>query len=102
MNKIGEIIRKERIRNCLTMEELAEKIGISNRYLSAIESEGRIPSYGVLGKLITTLSIDANQFFYNSSSYNPGINFISKKLENCTDYELDVIIATLNALTKNR
>lgn len=98
INKVGEIIRSSRLRNNLTVEVLAERIGISNRYLSAIENEGRIPSYYILGKLINTLSIDANQFFYDVISDNPEITFISRKLENCSTHEINVVIATLNAL----
>lgn len=102
INRVGEIIRSNRLRSNLTIEGLASKIGISNRYLTYIENEGKIPKHDILRKIVITLSIDANHFFYDVISDNPKVIFVIKKLQNCTEDEIDVVIATLNALTNNK
>ena len=45
---LGKIIKSARQRSELTMEELAERIGITERYLYRIENEGKKPSYDIL------------------------------------------------------
>lgn len=49
---LGKIIKSARQRSELTMEELAERIGITERYLYRIENEGKKPSYDVLHKAL--------------------------------------------------
>ena len=61
---LGKIIKAARQRSELTMEELAERIGITERYLYRIENEGKKPSYDILYKLIRELSISPDLIFY--------------------------------------
>lgn len=43
--KFGHILKEIRQKNGYTREQFSERIGISTRYLSAIENEQREPSY---------------------------------------------------------
>lgn len=61
---LGDIIKYAREQSEYTVEELAEKIGISERYMYKIENEGKKPSYDILYKLIRTLSIPSDYIFY--------------------------------------
>lgn len=61
---LGDIVKGARQKSDLTMEELASRVGITERYLYRIENEGKKPSYEVLYKLIRELSIAPDLIFY--------------------------------------
>ena len=54
---LGEILKTARMRADITMETLAERVDITERYLYRIENEGKKPSFDVLYKLIRELAI---------------------------------------------
>ena len=54
---LGDVIKNARMEADITMEALAERIGVTERYLYRIENEGKKPSYDVLKKLIRELAI---------------------------------------------
>ena len=60
-------IKKERERQGLTQQQLADKAGISMNYLAKIESEKmqRGFSITILGRLADALNIDIQDFFQN-------------------------------------
>ena len=45
---LGEILKTARMRADITMETLAERVDITERYLYRIENEGKKPSFDVL------------------------------------------------------
>ena len=47
-NHLGEIIKKSREKSGITIEALANKLEITERYLYRIENEGKKPSFDVL------------------------------------------------------
>ena len=51
----GRTLKDIRTKRGYTREQLAERVGISTRYLSAIENEQREPSYNVLYHLFHSL-----------------------------------------------
>lgn len=100
-NNIGKIIRDARMGSHMTIEDLADQIDVSSRYMTKIENEGNIPSYTVLKKLVCLLGIDANELFYdNYKIENYTVSFIKKKLSDCDERDLEVMKATLIALLK--
>lgn len=58
--KFGHILKEIRQKNGYTREQFSERIGISTRYLSAIENEQREPSYDVLYRIFHGLGISAD------------------------------------------
>ncbi|GHU33926.1 MAG: helix-turn-helix domain-containing protein [Hydrotalea flava] len=60
-NRLKEI-RKDRN---VTLQELAEKAGITKSMLSQVENSRSIPSLSVLLNLIKGLEVDLNEFFKN-------------------------------------
>ena len=58
---LGDVIKSARIKADITVEALAEKVGVSDRYIYRIENEGKKPSFDVLYKLIRELSIIPDQ-----------------------------------------
>lgn len=61
---MGPILKQARLNAKLTQDELAERVGVTTRYIMAIENEGRCPALDKLFKLIRTLSISADLIFY--------------------------------------
>ena len=47
---LGDVIKAARQKSGLTIEELANRLDISERYLYRIENEDKKPSYEVCGK----------------------------------------------------
>ena len=79
---LGDIIKYYREKSDYTVEELANKVGITERYLYRIENEGKKPSFDVLYKLIRKLSIPPVTIFFPETNRN--------------DYETIRIITLLN------
>ena len=63
-NNLGDIIKNARQKSKLTIEDLAAKVGITERFLYRIENEGNKPSFAVLFRLIRELSISPDLIFY--------------------------------------
>lgn len=68
MNDMGLIFKKKRLEANLTQEELAEKIGVSSRYIMAIENEGKHPSLDIWFQLIRILHVSADAMIYPETS----------------------------------
>ena len=63
---LGEIIKNARMKADITVEDLAAKVGVGERFIYRIENEGKKPSYDILYKLIRELSI------FTRSDFLPG------------------------------
>lgn len=96
---LGNIVKSARQRADITMEGLAEKVGITERYLYRIENEDKKPSYDVLYKLIRELSILPDSIFYpEKPSKDSEIENLLRMLYSCDERSLEVIKATAKAL----
>ena len=60
--KIGKFIAKCRKDKNITQEQLAEKLGVSNKSISRWENGKNMPDYSILKELCDTLDIDVNEF----------------------------------------
>lgn len=84
----------------LTQEALAEKLGISGglswRPRNAIKAES---SLELFCKTMQTLNISADDYVYpNQNKNNSTYDQILRLLNQCNDYQLQVILATTTAL----
>lgn len=96
---LGQIIKKARLQNDLTIETLAEKVDVSERYLYRIENEGKKPSFDVLYKLVRCLSISSDSIFYpEKPSKESKIEDLIRMLYNCNERDLEIIKATVKAM----
>lgn len=99
---LGQVIKKARKRNDLTIEALADKIDVSERYLYRIENGGQKPSFDVLYKLIRCLSISSDSIFYpEKPSKESEIEDLVRMLHNCNKRDLEIIKATVKAMCEN-
>lgn len=64
---LSVILKLAREKADITVETLADRVGITERYLYRIENEDKKPSYDVLYKLIRELSI------------SPGFDFLPRE-----------------------
>lgn len=61
--KIGEFIAKLRKEKNMTQEQLAEKIGVTDKSISRWENGKTMPDYSILKELCDTLDITINELF---------------------------------------
>lgn len=100
---LGAVIKKARKNKKMTLESLAEKIGISARYLGSIENENKKTSYDVLFKLIRTLGISPDLIFYPGlPSKENELEDLIRLLHSCDTRSLNVARATIEALLNNQ
>ena len=96
--EMGFRLKKARTDQKLTYEELAEKSGVSSRYIKEIENHGNVPSIEKLGQLIRALHISADPFFYPVA---PADNLDYKRLlvylSQCTEEQITTILAIVEA-----
>lgn len=61
IKRVAENIRIERVRKKLSQDKLAEKAGISTKYLNSIENEKVNPSITVVVQLCLALEINLDK-----------------------------------------
>ncbi|MBO5349343.1 MAG: helix-turn-helix transcriptional regulator [Clostridia bacterium] len=61
--KIGNFICRMRKENNLTQEQLAEKLGVSNKSISRWENGNTMPDYSIIENLCKSLGITINELF---------------------------------------
>lgn len=78
--KISSKIKEIRKNKSITIQELANKAGVSKGLISQIENNRTIPSLPVLINIISSLEIDMNKFFEDfSGPKEPGPVIVLKK-----------------------
>lgn len=96
---LGDVIKDARQRSGLTIEELANRLDISERYLYRIENEGKKPSFEILYNLIRELAITPDSIFYpERSDKDSEVENLIRRLHNCDERSLEVVKATVIAL----
>jgi len=83
---IGANIRKERKRQLLTMEQLAEKAGITDNFLGKIERGEGMPSLETIDSIACALSV--------------GIDFLKGSAEHGTEYQFINLLMDINSLNE--
>lgn len=103
LNSLGATIKQARLAANLTQDELAEQIGITGRYIMALENEHKHPSFEVLCKIILTLNIPADNIFYPESQNTENEKEqLIRLLSRCDERDLKNITATVKALLESR
>jgi DNA-binding XRE family transcriptional regulator len=89
LDYMGPMLKDARLKVKLTQDEVAERVGITTRYLMAIENEGKCPALDVWFRLIHALHISAD-----------GIVYPRDAAEKETDEQLLCMIRLLNSRDK--
>ena len=80
MKILGENIRKERKKQMLTIEKLAEKAGITDNFLGKIERGDSIPSLQTIDSIACSLNVSID-FLKGNKEYTTEYNFINSIME---------------------
>ena len=96
---LGDIIKAARQKSGLTIDELANRLDITDRYIYRIENQGKKPSFDILYKLIRELGTTPDSIFYPERSVKDSeIEDLIRRLYNCDERSLEVVKATAKAL----
>ena len=99
----GMTIKNARMDCGLTQEALAERAGISCRYLIAIENEGRIPKLPALYRLIHSMHISADRIFYpEQPSEGSERTQLAHMLESCSDRDIHILLGAVKAMLQEQ
>ena len=100
---LGSVIKSARTRNNMTMEALAEKLDISERYLYRIENENKKPSFVFLNKIVHELAIEPELIFYpENPSKDSDVENLIRMLYDCDDRSKYIIKATVKAVLESQ
>ena len=95
---LGEIIKNARAKADMTVETLANKVGVTERFIYRIENEGKKPSYEILYKIIRELAIVPDQIFFPEKQVKESeMENLVRMLYNCDERSMQIIKATVRA-----
>lgn len=96
---LGEVIKNARVEADMTVETLANKVGVTERFIYRIENEGKKPSYEILYKLIRELAIVPDLIFFPEKRIeNAEREALIRMLYTCDEHSLHVINAIVKAV----
>lgn len=100
---VAEKIKLARKKMGLTQSDFAEKIGISEKHLSKIETGKNYPSLDNFFKMAEILNISFNDFGINvNSSLSDKQNQLLKKILNSDDAKLDLYLKAIKFIDEIR
>ena len=100
---LSSIVKSARENADITIEALAAKIGISERYVYRIENEQKRPSFNVLFRLIRALAINSDLIFYpDKPCKDTEIEDLIRMLYNCDERSMEIIKATVKAALESQ
>lgn len=91
---IGDKIRETRKKNHLSLTELAERVGVSDSYISQLERNNVDPSISVLRKISSALNVPIVTFF--DATYEEPVIIRSEDSENPPVHFGDLILIPLS------
>lgn len=99
---IAQIIQNARRKAGLKQSELAEKIGISEKHLSKIETGKNYPALDTFLKVLDVLNLTLGDFGFNkiSDSY-PNKVILQKIINSSSEKQLDTYADVITALSKH-
>lgn len=96
---LGQIMKKARLEQRFTQEEIAERIGCHPQYYKNLENDKGTPSIQLFCTIMRTLNISADSYVYPNQNINdPCYQKIIQLLSQCSQYQLSVLLATAEAL----
>lgn len=99
---LGQIMKKARLEQRLTQEEIAERIGCHPQYYKNLENDKGTPSIQLFCTIMRTLNISADSYVYpNQNTNNPYYQKITQLLGQFSQYQLSVLLATAEALVRD-
>ena len=99
---IANIIQDKRRKAGLKQAELAEKIGISEKHLSKIETGKNYPALDTFFKIVDTLNLTLRDFgCYTTSKDSSNRILLQKIINNSSEKQIDAYADIIVALQKH-
>lgn len=99
---LGTIIKQSRLEMGYSREQLAERVDISIRYLTAIENEQKHPSYDVLYRLVRGLGISADRIFYQNVQTDTNCQQLLRLLQQCSERDQKIVKSVIDSMLNNK
>ncbi len=100
LKMMGFRISTQRRKLNMTQEELAEKVDVSVKHISAIETGRTKANISLLYDIATCLDVTIDYFTFGIVKKNK-LEEIEEYLRECTDEEVDIIKVMVKALADN-
>ena len=98
---MGPMLKAARIKADLTQDELAERLGVTPRYIMAIENEGKRPALDVWFRLIRALHTSANAIVYQEDNASE-VEQLTLMIRMLNSRDKKIISTTIEAMLDNR
>lgn len=99
---IGKLIQKARKDNKMKQSQLAEKVGISEKHLSKIETGKNYPALNNFLKIVEVLGLSFNDFGLTEEiKYSKQKENLYKVINTSSNNQLDLYTDIINALQKH-
>lgn len=95
---MGPMIKTARIKANLTQDELADRVGVTTRYIMAIENEGKCPALEVWFRLVRALHTSANAIVYQTDESAKAEEQLILMIRMLNSRDRDVVRATIQAM----
>ena len=100
---LGEKIKEQRKRKCISQAELAEKTGLHEKQIYRIEAGKNSPSFHTVLKIIHALDMDVRILDINNlQNFNPVKDEILALLETSNDSDLVLYRNVINAIQTSK
>lgn len=100
LEKFGERVQGFRLQRGITREELAAKVGITDTYLSMVESGTKVPGLETCLKLLNALEASADIAFMDSlvSGSTQKASYLNSKLEEISAEDRQTVLTAVEGL----
>ena len=98
--RVGERIRDKRKKRKMTQSELAEAVGLSTEYVCEIENFKKKAGLTAFIDIAEVLGFSMDELFYGIHCEDKEMHIIALILEDCSDYERQVICNNVKELKK--
>jgi len=96
---LGKAIKNARNKKSLTRGEMAELLSISEGHLANIENRGKAPGFHLFYKIVTSLDISVDEFFYPQKEPGSSLKIqVMKLMDECENKDLYAIRGTLEGM----
>ncbi|NSJ57195.1 helix-turn-helix transcriptional regulator [Enterocloster clostridioformis] len=96
----GTAIKAARKAKGISRNQLADKMGISPRYIASIENSGQHPSLQIFYELVTFLEVSVDQFFFPNAEVDKSTQRrqLDTMLDEMGSKELTIMTATARGI----
>jgi transcriptional regulator with XRE-family HTH domain len=88
---VGEKIRQKRLQRNITLEQLAQKAGVTKGLISQVENNRSVPSLPVLFTLIHSLGMNVKEFFNDLHDYHSNGHVVIVRAGNLVPFQKEPV-----------